>query len=101
MGKPAGLGRVGIKQQVKAGEASDPFLMNGFDKKVLHLRADKSVRFKIEVDLLGDGTWATHRNLAVNDSGYAHHEFTADFSTHWVRLTAGEACNATATLIYN
>ena len=38
MGKPAGWGSVWYKQDVKANEVSDPFLMTGFDRKVVHLK---------------------------------------------------------------
>jgi hypothetical protein len=57
MGKPAGWGGPWWKTAVKAGTMSDPFLMTGFDKKVVHLAHESSehVRFKIEVDFLGNG----------------------------------------------
>ncbi|MFN0121111.1 MAG: hypothetical protein ACKV2V_11490 [Blastocatellia bacterium] len=103
MGKPAGWGSVWDKQNVKAGEVSDPFLMTGFDRKVVHLqhRAARPVTFRLEVDFLGDGTWAPYDNLTVPAHGYRHHEFPAGFSAHWVRVTASANCNATVTLIYN
>lgn len=103
MGKPAGWGSVWHKQDVKAGEVSDPFLMTGFDRKVVHLKhtASKQVQFKVEVDFLGDGSWETYATVTVPANGYQHHEFPAGFSAHWVRVTASEACNATVTFIYN
>ncbi len=44
---------------MKAGEPSDPYLMTGFDNKVLHLthEIDATVEFAVEVDFLGNGTW--------------------------------------------
>ena len=39
-GKPQGWGSVWHEEKVEAGEASDPYLMTGFDKKVLHLSCD-------------------------------------------------------------
>jgi len=103
MGKPAGWGSVWHKQGVKANEVSDPFLMTGFDRKVVHLKhtANKPVRFKIEVDFLGDGSWETYETFTVPANGYKHHEFPAGFSAHWVRATASDDCNATVTFIYN
>jgi len=43
---------------VKAGSVSDPFLMTGFDKKVVHFAHESSrqVSFTAEVDFLGNGT---------------------------------------------
>ncbi len=40
MGKPAGWGGPWWNTPVKAGAVSDPFLMTGFDKKVVHLTHD-------------------------------------------------------------
>jgi len=103
MGKPAGWGGVWHKQDVKAGAVSDPFLMTGFDRKVVHFRhtATAPVTFKIEIDFVGDGSWATYKEIEVPSGGYAHHEFPAGFSAHWVRITANRDCNATVYFMYS
>ncbi len=41
---------------VRKGQPSEPFLMTGFDKKVLHLKTDKPAGVDIEIDFLGDVT---------------------------------------------
>ena len=86
------------RRALKAGEASDPFLMTGFDKKVLHLKTDKQALVRIEVDFLGMGSWETYEKLTV--PGYKYHVFPAGFSAHWVRLVAENQCTATAEFIY-
>ena len=103
MGKPAGWGGVWYKQDVQANTPSDPFLMTGFDRKVVHLKhtATAPVEFKIEIDFLGDGSWETYQRIAVPAQGYVHHEFPAGFSAHWVRVTANRGCNATVYFIYS
>ena len=65
MGKPTGWGGPWWNTPVKAGEASDPFLMTGFDKKVVHIthEAEGTVRFDLEVDFLGDGSWKPYTIL--------------------------------------
>jgi hypothetical protein len=87
---------------VQAGEPSDPFLMTGFEGKALHLRhdADQEVRFTVEVDFLGDGSWGTYDVFCVPPRGYAHHTFPYGFSAHWVRVTADADCTATAYFHY-
>lgn len=97
-GKPAGWGGPWRKTAVKAGTPSDPFLMTGFQNKVLHLRTDKPAKAKIEVDFLGNGDWAPYETIAV--SSYARHIFPAGFSAHWIRLTLDASCTATAEFIY-
>ncbi|NLH17319.1 MAG: hypothetical protein GX455_12135 [Phycisphaerae bacterium] len=103
MGKPGGWGGPWRDTVVKAGEISDPFLMTGFDQKVLHLthNSQSNIRFLVEVDFLGDGSWKQYASLNVPARGYLHHEFPAGFSAHWVRLQTDTDCTATAYFFYN
>ena len=101
-GKPKGWGGPWREQPVVANEPSDPFLMTGFDGKVLHLRhdADEAVQFTIDVDFLGDQSWSTYQTICVPAKGYAYHAFPNGFSAHWVRVTADADCTATAWFHY-
>ncbi len=104
IGKPSGWGGPWWQTHVKAGEFSDPFLMTGFDKKVVHLAhdANKPITFKIEVDFLGNGAWKQYKKIIVySDTGYEHYEFPDGFSAHWVRLSVDNDCQATAYFMYN
>jgi hypothetical protein len=104
MGKPTGWGGPWWRTPVKSGELSDPYLMTGYDKKVLHLAHDagKTVRFDFEIDFLGDGHWVPYATFDIQPkTGYAHHEFPDGFSAHWVRVKASKSCNATAYFIYS
>ena len=88
--------------KVKAGEPSDPYLMTGFEHRCLHLTHEAAVpvKFTIEVDFLGNGTWKTYADVAVKPNGYEHHEFREGFGAHWVRLTSDKVCVATAQFVY-
>ncbi len=97
-GKPKGWGGPWRKSAVRAGQSSEPFLMTGFEHKVLHLKTDRSTAVRIEVDFLGDESWELYERISV--AGYKHHVFPAGFSAHWVRLTAESDCTATAEFIY-
>ena len=101
-GRPTGWGGPWRKKRVRAGEHSDPFLMTGFGGKTLHLRhyAGRTVEFAVEVDFLGDQSWAPYDILRVPARGYTYHVFPPGFSAHWVRLTAESDCTATAYLHY-
>ena len=83
---------------MKANEPSDPYLMTGFDNKVLHLKTDKSTEFRIEIDFLGNGEWDLYETTAM--ATYSHHVFPKGFSAHWVRLVPLADCTATAEFIY-
>jgi hypothetical protein len=102
-GKPAGWGGVWRATQVAAGEVSDPFLMTGFDRKVIHLANDGSApaTVEIEVDPLGDGVFRTYRSIDVPPGGYVHHEFPDGFAAHWLRLRALRAGTLTAEIVYS
>ena len=101
-GKPSGWGGPWWEEPVQPGLPSDPYLMTGFDQKVLHLAHDATqpVTFTVEVDFLGTQSWKTYAELVVPANGYVHHEFPAGFSAHWVRVTASRACTATAYFMY-
>jgi hypothetical protein len=100
-GKPAGWGGPWRGARVRSGQASDPFLMTGFDHKVLHLKTDRPAAFEVEVDFLGNGTWAKYERLATGSALYSFHVFPEGFSAHWIRLTAADPCIVTAEFIYS
>ncbi len=101
-GKPAGWGGVWREDRVEAGQASDPYLMTGFDQKVLHLSHNHAgeVTFSVEVDFLGNGSWKVYDHIKVSGNGYAHHAFPSAYSAHWVRLRSDKSCIATAYFTY-
>jgi hypothetical protein len=101
-GKPSGWGGPWWETPIKAGENSDPFLMTGFDKKMLHLSHDfqDAVAFDIEVDVLGNGTWSVYNSLTVPAGGAVNHVFEDGFSAHWIRIRANKDCTATAHFHY-
>jgi len=104
MGKPSGWGGPWWETPVKAGTVSDPFLMTGFDKKVVHFAHDskQDVWFWIEVDFLGNGTWKSYTPVKVpGERGYNYHVFPDGFSAHWVRVRVSEDCKATVYFMYN
>lgn len=100
-GKPTGWGGPWWEKQVKAGEASDPFLMTGFEHKCLHVRHNggNAVRIVVQVDFMGQGQWVDYISLTTSN-GYAHHVFPTGFSAHWVRVVADRAGTATAQFAY-
>lgn len=103
-GKPSGWGGPWWDEQVPANTFSDPFLMTGFDHKVVHFSHEKNVdvTFTIQVDFLGNGSWQTYNTIRVPaDSGYAHHVFPDGFSAHWVRFKADQDCRASVYLHYH
>ena len=101
-GKPAGWGGVWWEDKVGAGETSDPYLMTGFDQKVLHLsnESDSAANFTLEVDFLGNGSWKSYGSFSVAANSYLHHAFPPGYSAHWARIRSEQECVATAYFTY-
>lgn len=101
-GKPQGWGGPWWEEPVESGAVSEPFLMTGFDRKVVHLSHDagESATFTIEIDFLGNGTWKEYKKVTVPASGYAHHEFPSGFSAHWVRVIVDTECTVSVQFVY-
>lgn len=97
-GKPKGWGGVWRKDQVNAGDPSDPFLFTGFEHAVLHLATDTMATFDVQVDFLGDGSWESYEKVQV--SGYKPLVFPPGFSAHWARVVSDTACRATAEFMF-
>lgn len=87
-GKPGGWGSVWQEENLKEGQLSDPYLMNGFDKKVVHFscEAGQTASFDIEVDVLGNNQWARYQTISTSTSGYGFHVFPEGYSAKWVRI---------------
>ena len=70
---------------------------------MLHLSqgSSEAVRFKVEVDFLGDGHWKTYKEILVGPGGYEFHVFPDGYSAHWVRVAVDRPCKATAYFVYN
>ncbi len=95
---PNAWGGVWMKDTVKAGVASDAFLVNGFAKKVLHLShdAEEAVTFTIETDKAGNNQWKAFTTVTVPANGYQYYIFPTGADAGWVRVKANKSCIASA-----
>lgn len=103
LGKPRGHGGPWRATDVKAGEPSDPYLMNGYARKRVALShgAPHAVAMTIEVDITGDGLWRPYKTFRVPAGETVEHVFPAGFAASWVRLRADRDCqSATAEFVY-
>jgi len=94
MGKPHGHGGVWNGTSVGAGETSDPFLINGFDQKTIHLETDAATDYTIQVDPIGDGSWKDYDTVSFSGSGYDTYIMSGD--AVWARVKSSDAVTATA-----
>jgi hypothetical protein len=102
LGKPVGQGGPWKDSSVKAGEASDPYLIGFYDRKTLSLEHDLSeaVTFTIEAEPVGHGPWMTVETLEVPAGEKLEYRFPAGFQARWLRFKTDKDCTATTWLVY-
>lgn len=99
-GAPAGFGGLWRNDAVTSGVPSEAFLVNGFARRVLHLRNDTTndLQIAVEADAAGTGAWTALTNVAAAASGYTWAVLPAAGAT-WIRLVPDrDATNVTAYL---
>ncbi len=107
-GPASGYGGPWVDDAVKADEPSDPFLVAGFDRRVLHLATSDAksadgeslpaVTFTVEVDRRGDGQWVEYQSIVLPAGSYVGHLLPDDLAAIWLRLKTNRDCVATAYL---
>lgn len=102
-GPVKGYGGPWSNDLVKAGQPSEPFLVNGFDRKILHLAHDNfsAVTFSIEIDKDGKGNWEKYKEIIVPSKGYNYFIFPDSFYAEWVRIISDTECRVTAIFHFN
>ncbi|MDD3468443.1 MAG: hypothetical protein PHE53_00515 [Thermoguttaceae bacterium] len=108
-GKPTGHGGPWQQTAVQAGETSDPFLMNGFDRKRLTLTrhatddpiADaKLITVTLEVDIDGNGHFQRYENVKLPVDTPVEKVFPEAFSAYWIRCVTSDAATLTTEFQY-
>jgi hypothetical protein len=101
-GPASGYGSVWIEDQVKANEASLPYLFSSFDQRILHLsnHGDEAVEIKLQIDKQGDNNWKDHKTVEVPAKAYVYHIFDKNANAEWIRLVPIQSSTLTATFHY-
>lgn len=81
-GPVIGRGAVWYEEDVKKGQISDPYLLDGYNSRTLYVAGD--LDFDVEVDEKGDGTW-TKTELRKRSAGVYDLKFVRGA---WIRLVA-------------
>jgi len=81
LGKPHVIGSLWYQTQLKAGEESDPYLMNGYYQKTVHItnHGNKEIEVTLELDYLSNDTWNKYKTIKVPAGGYVYHVFKNGF----------------------
>lgn len=108
-GKPTGEGGPWKETPVQTGEFSDPYLMYGFDRKILELSHDSegSVAFELWADVVGEGVFRGIQVIQVppdqarGDKKGVSIVLEDGFSAFWVKLRTDKDCKASAKFVYH
>jgi hypothetical protein len=102
LGAPSGVGGPWKNSAITNGIASDPYLMFGYECKVLELAHSNTapVTFSVEVDFAADNTWSEYARFTIGPGQTLRHVFPDGYSAHWVRLKADTTTRATAQFTY-
>ncbi len=82
-----GRGSVWLRDEVKAGVVSDPYLFSGYDYRQLNLshQSTEPVTFTLEVDRDGTNEWAPLTEIVVPANGAINHIFKPEEAGTWIR----------------
>ena len=92
-------GSIYMNDPVEGGVPSDPFLINGFPRRMVHLAADRTTSFTLEVDQNGTGQFEKYKTIQVDS--YASHLFPKDFKCQWVRVVTDKSCHASVSFQFS
>ena len=99
LGKPRGVGGPWKDTPVKAGVASDPYLLNGFDAKTLTLVSSADAHVTLEADIDGTGLWVKAAAFDVKAGKPLTHAFPPAFAAYWVRAVSSASATLTAQFV--
>lgn len=97
-GKPRGHGGPWLDVEVKKGVPSDPYLMTGYDRKTVSMRASVEAAITLEIDITGCGTWAKLKNYKVGADSVK--DDLSSIRAYWVRAVSDRDCTATVQFVY-
>lgn len=90
LGPAIGRGSVWLRQDVIAGETSDPYLFSGYDHRQLHLAHESAeeITFLLQVDREGTNRWTGLREVNVPPGEAVSLLFDATEAGAWINVTA-------------
>ncbi len=101
LGKPVGVGGPWYKEDVGAGEASDAYLMRGYDEKTLELTSSDPTVIIVQVDITGTGDWKNYKDIELTVGNLEQeYRFPTGFQAYWVRFISSQSATITTTLTY-
>lgn len=97
LGPTTASGAVWLRDAVKSGEFSEPFLFAGWPKRMAWIKneGNHNISFTFETDKEGDGKWTELRSVAVAAGSAAVVEFGETDPGEWIRTKVNGTTTAT------
>jgi hypothetical protein len=92
IGPLLGRGSVWLREDVAAGQPSDPMLFSGFPHRTAHLthEGDAPVTLRFELDARGSGEWTPWREVRLEARGYAWLDLSDAPAAAWIRVVGAQ-----------
>jgi hypothetical protein len=102
LGPATAAGHVWLREPVKAGAASEPFLFSGWDERCAWLKnaGTQPVVFRFEVDAAGNNTWSETKKITVPAGASAFVDCEEIGRGEWVRASADKDTIASVAFVY-
>ncbi len=102
IGPNTASGHVWLREAVKAGSASEPFLFSGWDERCAWLKNDgaQPVVFRFEIDAKGDNTWREAKKITVSAGGSAFVDCKEIGIGEWIRVSTDKDTVASVAFAY-
>ena len=100
-GPRSAYGAIWLEDEVAANRPSLPYLVAGFDQKVMHLinHSAEAVNITLELDANGDDNWEVWQNLELPANAYQF-KLLEGASAEWIRLSTDKSAKLTASFHY-
>jgi hypothetical protein len=97
-GPSTGYGAIWLEDDVTSNKPSLPFLISGFDNRMLHLfnSGVTPVNISIQIHSNGKNEWTDLKTIKVDNEGYSYYLFDKNLKAEWVRLISDVSSNLTA-----
>ena len=101
-GPASGYGCIWLNDTVKAGQTSLPYLLAGFDNRILHIinHADTPVTLNIQIDKGGNNQWSDYRALTITGNDYHYILLPPKTKGEWIRVVPANDGKLTVALHY-
>ena len=101
LGPATAEGAVWAKEEVKAGEVSEPFLFSGWEKRSCWIKngGKESITYSFEVDIAGNNQWTSFKDVVVKPGEAVNISFVTTDKGEWIRVKVNK--NTFTTVSFN